>query len=169
MRRLDVIEDKLKDLTIQISTSKEISNQYWNQIQREAVKLYEQSRIIYSEWSKFNIPFYYKRNVQEQIRRIKSLKIVADVPNYREYINKNIHKQTIAIIVRDSISSYVTAANAGQKQFERMISLTQQINLTEKELNRAIAEGFQEKKSLFGARKNLQMELLTRLCLLEVI
>jgi hypothetical protein len=175
-KRLDNIENKLKEISIEISTTKEVSNLYWSKLKSEVSKLYEESRKIYADWSASNIPKAYKDNLRDQISRIKGLTYKPKVTiNYKSFVNKDLTKQSISTILNDSLSSFFTGTQQGEKTFNRLMNTTQQINLQEKEVNKAIEKGFIEgadgiydptKKvgagSLYGARRQLQKDLLKK-------
>ncbi|GAG89962.1 unnamed protein product, partial [marine sediment metagenome] len=70
-QRLDRVEKKLFDISVITSQTKETSNLFWSQMQSQARKQYEIARVIYSDWTKSNIPFFYNQNIRKQIKKIK--------------------------------------------------------------------------------------------------
>jgi hypothetical protein len=173
-RRLNQIEGRLKEISIVTATSKETTNSFWNKIQRDMMVEYEKARIVFSEYSNLEIPRSYMTSLQAQIRRIKGMKFKPLNPlSFSKFSDKNIHKQSIAIVLEDSISSYFSGLELGEKKFIQLIRATQQLNLTEKEINKAVETGFIEgspgvvdldKKvgagSLYGVQRNVRNELL---------
>ena len=161
-KKLNKIEKQLNDLTIKIATSTDTTNSFWNNIQREATILYEEARIVFSSWTKLNVPFFYKKNIQEQIKKIKTSFRNIPVPLFSKYINRDIHKQTLAALINDAIAVYVSGTDMGQKQYIRLLRQTQQLNVLEKEINQKLSEGFQANKSIFWAKKKLRDDLLKK-------
>lgn len=160
-KRLDKIENKLLKISIEISNTKQISNFYWSRLQSKTKKLYEQARIIFAEWDQLNIPYFYKENIRKQIKRIKTMKFKPSKEvSYLDFIKKDKNKKSVEILLMDGISSYAIGLDSGEKKFITLMRATQQLNLTEKEINKALAEGFQEQGSIYGARKKVQEKLL---------
>jgi hypothetical protein len=160
-KKLNSVEKKLFALSVEINQSEETSNFYWSQKQREAKKQYEKARVIFSEWSKINIPKVFDLSLRGQIKRIKDLKFKPPkTVNYVQFKDNNINKQSKAILTIDAISDYVIGLDSGLKKYNKLIRATQQTNITEKQLDESLTEGFQEKGSLYGASKRLQQELM---------
>jgi hypothetical protein len=160
-KQLDKIEKKLFSLALEINTTKEVSNFYYSKIQRKIYNEYEKARIIFSKWTILNIPTHYNEEIRKQVKRIKSLKFKpAKITNYAQIKKSQMSKRNKIVITEDAINDYLLGLDSGQKKYFKLVRSTQQLNITEKELNKSIAEGYQEKKSLYGARKNLQNVLM---------
>jgi hypothetical protein len=173
-KRLDKAEAQLKDISIEISTTTQTSMSYWNNLKKRAHKAYEEARAAFADWAKSDIPAAYKLSLQTQIRRIKKMKFTPPVRiNYNTFVASDRSKRTVTILVSDAIDAYILRTTGGEKKFNDLMNLTQQLNITEDEVNKAIKKGFIEgaegvfnrkKKvgagSLYGAQRNLQKELL---------
>lgn len=175
-KKLDSIEQKLLKLSIEISQSTETSNLYWSTLKKQASQYYEEARVIYADWMNKEIPKAYNDDLASQIRRIKQLSFVPTISvHYNKVSKKDLNKQTISTILNDSLSSFYSATETGNNQLNRLLSATQQLNLKEKTINKAINEGFVKgaktggifskrvgKGSLYGAQRQLQNELLKK-------
>jgi len=158
---LNRIEKKLIDLSIEVTTSNETKNAYWAKKRIESNKLYDQARIIYKKWNDLNVPYYYKKNIADQVKRIKSLSFQPKQTfKTTQFINKDVSKQTIKTNLNDSINSFFIGTSSGQKKLNQLFLTTQQLNVQEKQINQSIDKGFIEKGSVGGAKKGLQKTLL---------
>ena len=70
---IERIEPSSKPNVDETATTKQTSNFYWSQLQKKARFEYEKARIIYAEWSKLNIPYFYDQNIKKQISKIKHM------------------------------------------------------------------------------------------------
>lgn len=157
---LDNIQKKLFELSKEISIAKDTSNLYWAKQRNQAKKLYEEARLIFVNWSKINLPEKMNESLKQQIATIKQMSFQPSKSiNYLEFKNKDITKQTTGAVISNANADYITGLNQGEKRLNRLMSLTQQLNITEDRLDKAISEGFQERKSIYGVRKKLQEEL----------
>jgi hypothetical protein len=160
-QRLSRVENVLFDISKLTATTKQTSNLFWSNLLTEAKKQYEEARVIFSEWGQTNIPFFYDKNLKKQIRRIKEMKFTPpSVPSWIKFKDNRVNVRTKAGIVNDAISDYIIGLDSGQKKLNKLFRSTQQVNITEEELNKSIIEGFQQKRSLYGARKSAQQALL---------
>jgi hypothetical protein len=172
-KRLNKVENELKDISNIIATTDKIDIGFWNKLKRKTQKAYEEARVIYKQWSDTEIPRAYFTNIQKQISRIKHIKFQpSKIINFSTFSKKDIHKRTINTILDDSISTYFLGLQMGEKKLNRLMGLTQQLNVQEKTVNKAIEEGFGkgaegvkfDKKvgrgSLYGAQRQLQKDLM---------
>jgi hypothetical protein len=161
--KLKEIEKEMNEIIQVVATTNETSNSFWNRTQKDVRKIYEKFRVVYSVWSNANIPLEYKKNIAEQIKRIKQMKFKPPKTiDLRKFLREDKNTQAMNAILQDSIATYVIGLDQGEKMVNRLLRATQQINITEKEVNRLIEEGFVEKGSRFGASKALQKELLKK-------
>lgn len=173
-KRLTKIEKELRDISIIISTTDEISNLFWSKLKRDASKAYEKARIIFKDWNLSNIPDIYKKTIQGQIRRIKNISFKPKVDiKQKSFLNKDLTKQTISTILEDSLASFYSGTQIGEKKLNRLMGATQQLNIKEKKINQLIQKGFVEgaegvtnfnkkvgRGSVYGVQRSLQKELL---------
>lgn len=160
--RLSSVENNLYNLAKEISVTKETSNMYWSSMTRKTREQYETARFIYADWTKENMPFWYDLNIRQQIKRIKSMEFKPNVElNYKEFINKNVNKELKQIVSSTSYSDFEMGLDMGRKKLNRLLRASQQTNLTEYQLNKAVEEGFSEKKSVYGISKKIQNQLLS--------
>lgn len=173
-KRLTKIERELREVSIIISTTDEISNLFWSKLKKRASKAYEEARIIFKDWNYSNIPETYKKTIQGQIRRIKNIQFKPKVDiKQKSFLNKDLTKQTISTILEDSISSFYSGTQIGEGKLNRLMGATQQLNIKEKKINQAVKKGFVEggegvidfnkkvgRGSVYGVQRSLQKELL---------
>ena len=161
-KKLDKFEKRLFKLTLKLNSTKEVSNFYYSIIQRKVAKEYEKARKIYAEWATSNIPSHYNEEIRKQVKRIKAMKYKPQrITNYTKIKRSQVSKRKMLSITDDAINDYLLGLDSGRKEYYRFIRSTQQLNITEKELNKSIAQGFQEEKSLYGTKKKIH-EALTK-------
>jgi hypothetical protein len=161
LKRLDRAEKKLTDIANIIATTKETTKTFWNSLSRQSREAYEEARIVYADWNKSEIPYFYRENIRKQIKRIKALKFEpTNNVKYTTFINKRVNKRTVKDILEDSLTSFLDGTVRGEKKLNRLMGLTQQLNIAEKKLNITIAEGLAEKGTVRGAKLKLRNELL---------
>ena len=174
--KLNKISLKIQSKIDIINSTTETSKRFWNSIQVSLAKNYEELRGQYKIWNDSIIPKYYKINVQEDIAKIKKMKFRPNVNiKYRTFIKKDINTQSINALLNSSTSTMLLALDGGEKQLNRLLNLTQQINIGEKSVNKFLNEGFLKgaegikdptkmvgKGSTYGAKKNLQKELMKK-------
>ena len=97
-RRLIRVDERLDKITHEILTTDETSNTYWNKVQREIRKAYEEMRKITRDWTPDNISVAYNDSVRKQIRNIKNRKIIDPGVNTNKnsstFINQDGTKQS---------------------------------------------------------------------------
>jgi hypothetical protein len=160
-KKLDRAEQKLFKISKIIASTKETSIKFWTKLRKESHQAYEEARAVYAKYSQMEIPRFYKEHAAKQIKRIKSLsfKPPKDI-NLTKLMFKNSTKQSVSTIVRDSITTYVIRTQSGEEKFNRLMSMTQQLNITEKELDKLIREEFEKNRSVFNVQKRIQGALL---------
>lgn len=160
-KKLERIESKLLQISLDTAMTKSTSNFYWSQLLSQANKEYEKARIVFAEWSNENMPYFYDKNLRKQIKRIKDMTYKPpEMVSYVKFKDNNINVQTKASIVQGAISDFVIGLDSGQKKMNRLLRASQQVNITEEALNKSVVEGFNEKKSIYGAKKKVQQALL---------
>jgi hypothetical protein len=160
-KRLDIVEKKLLRVSNITNNTKEVSMRFWSRLRKEVRAAYEEARIVYAKWTELNLPAFYNRNIQEQIRRIKGIDFTPPKSvNYRKFIKTGINDKTINKIMRDSIKDYFTGLAKGEKKLNRLLGITQQLNVDEKAIDIAIEKGLKRSKTVLSAKKSLQNRLM---------
>lgn len=161
VRRLENVNNKLDDVVRRIATTTETSNTYWVKINREIRKYYDEARLITSHWVNDTLPPFYRKSMQLQIAKLKGRKITFPTEiKFSKFVNSDIARQSMGALAMETQSTFATGYLSGQKTMTRLASLTQQVNIAEKEIERAIREGFIEKGSVRGPTKQIQNRLL---------
>lgn len=179
---LNRIEDKLLKISFEISSTIETSQIYWSKLSRKARKTYEEARLIFARWSNSNIPEIYNETIRNQIRRIKSMSYIPKYSNgqsinvnYFKFVKKQKNILIKNNIVKDSIMYFSVGLDEGQKQLNRLMNLTQQINITDKAVKQSIQKGLLEggrglrdidrlvgKGVVYGSQRRLQQQLMKK-------
>lgn len=160
-KRLDSVETKLFDISIELSKSKATTNYYWSQMTRRIKEVYEEARIIFSDWSLMEIPKKYDQSLHDQIMKIKKMTYKPPITiNFLQYKNKQINIQTKDVLKNGAINDFRLGLDSGLKRMNQLLRYSQQLNITEKQLFDALVEGFNENRSLYGERKKLQEALM---------
>lgn len=158
-KRLDRIENKLFNISVDTVRTKETSNFYWSRTQSKIKKLYDEARIIFALYSNEVLPKSFDESMRLQIRRIKNLKFKTPSISYYKLKNTNNSNQSKQAIVQDSISNFSIGLDSGYKKLTRLLRATQQLNISENQLDKSAIEGYQTNKSLYGVKKKLVNDL----------
>jgi len=163
IERLNNVDNALDNIIKEIAITTETSSIYWSRISKQIRDEYEKARIIAANWTNETIPIAYREQIRVQIAKIKAKNItIKNKIDYRTFVNKDIVKQSLASLILETNSTYATGFLSGQKTMLRLASLTQQLNIEEKEIANAIAKGYLEKGSVQGSTKELQRQLLKK-------
>lgn len=161
--RLVKVENNLDRIIAEIATTSETSNIYWKKIDIRIRKEYEEARRIAASWTNKNVPDIYYEQMNDQLQSIKAKKIPGiRKANFNTLSNTNIAKQDLESLISETLSTYAIGYNSGQKTLLRLTSLTQQVNVAEKQIEKNIAQGFIETGSIRGSIKRNQQELLKK-------
>jgi hypothetical protein len=168
-KSLDHVEKRLISIAIEISTTTNTSNYYWAKLSSESRKAYEEARILFANWSKYNIPLEYNYAIKDQIKRIKNLSFVPRnlagnniAINYVKFINSNKNIQYKASVMKDAIMYFSSGLEDGQKRLNRLMNMTQQILIKEDQVRKLLSTGLKEKGTIKSAQKKLQEKLLKK-------
>lgn len=163
IEKLNRIDHNLDRIINEIATTSETSSVFWSRINKEIRQEYESARIIARDWVNGSIPALYSEQVKAELVRIKNKKLPAPKRvNYSDFSSTHTFNQSSASLLGDTLSTFAIGFSSGEKTLLRLASLTQQINLSEKAVEKAIANGFLERGSIYGAKKKLQKELLKK-------
>lgn len=163
VEQLKSIDNRLDDIIRTIATTRETSSAFWSAINRDIRAEYTKAQIISANWTNEQIPIVYREQIRVQLTKIKSKTIrIPNPTNYTQFINTDIAKQSLASLIGETNATFATGYQTGQKTILRMASLTQQINVEEKEIEKAIARGFIEKGTANESTKQVRNELLKK-------
>lgn len=162
-KRLSGVDKNLDKIIREIATTQNTSNIYWNKIKISISKEYEKARKISAVWTDINIPIVYRDEIKNQLTRIKNKNIegLRNIP-FSKFANTDLAKQSTASLINSTISTLATGFDSGQKTMIGLSRLTQQILISEKQINRNIASGFIEKGTINESIKRTQNELLKK-------
>lgn len=165
-RKLNKYTIRLDKIINEIAITDEVSNVFWLRKQRELKAVYEDLRKTEYEWFKYEMPIAYNEKAQLEIRKIKGRQVVPreykDRISYRNFINKDLSKQSVKALIENAATTLEIGLLQGEKAFVSLMRLTQQINLSEKQIAKALATGFRKTGTVQGARKSLQKQLLKK-------
>jgi hypothetical protein len=150
------IEDKVK--IIQISTAKD--SIFWAKMRKSLDKDFEESRVIFNDYMSTELGKEYMGVAKLQIAKIKQYG--PGSASFSEFTKSQSNNQTLSAILNDANAAFFIGTAAGEKSLIRLMSVTQQINITEDLINKSIAEGFEEYGSKYGPVKRLKKELLEK-------
>jgi hypothetical protein len=161
--RLSKVADRIDWLIRHMAASADTSSAYWSQMNKEFRWNYEKARKIISEWANVTIPEQFNTALKEQIRRIKgrSLELPKQV-DFSTFSRTHLNKQSLRSVLDETMAAFNTGLRSGEMTLRRLSSMTQQLNVTETQLNRAVAEGFAEAGSSMGAKRRLQAALMKK-------
>lgn len=161
--KLSGTSKNLDKIISEISSTKETSSLYWTKINQRIRFEYESARKITQEFLLGNFPEYYKRGVREELTRIKNKGFsLPKTSKATELVSSHGSKQSLKSLLNETLTTYRTGYQTGQQTITRLASLTQQINIQEKKIEKAIADGYLESGSVQGAKKKLRNELLKK-------
>lgn len=162
-KKLSGTSKNLDKIITEISISQETSNLYWTKINQRIRAEYEAARSITQEFLLGNFPEYYKGKVREELTRIKNKGFnLPKTSKATELVSSHGSKQSLKSLLNETITTYRTGFQTGQQTITRLASLTQQINIQEKKIEKAIADGYLENGSVQGSKKKLRNELLKK-------
>jgi len=139
------ISSDLDDVIDEIGSTSETSSSFWQSINRKVRSLYEDLRTTTKEWIEAQLPDEYYAAIQDEIAALKSKAVFPD--NYKdidasEFVNTHSIKQSLSALLDDTLSAFSTGYLSGEREMVKLARLTQQINVSEKEMNRLVDEGY---------------------------
>lgn len=161
--KLKTISDRIDKIIIEIASTSETSSAYWAKINSRLREQYEALRRTVNEWTLKELPKEFQDSLRKTLTDLKYKSISAPKKiKYDDFASANINKQSLKSILNETLASYESGFKQGQNTLTRLASLTQQTLLSEKQVTKAIAEGFIEKGSANASKKRLQKELLNK-------
>lgn len=165
VHQLKDVDKQLDKIVKKIATTTNTTNGFWNSIQTDITKEYDKARRVSAIWSNTRIPIEYRDAVRKQFFKLKNRNIAVRPDllksvKFKDFVNTDASRQSLHAIINETTSSFITGYNSGEKTLVRLASLTQQINISEKQINKSIEEGFIEKGTVTASSKKLQSELM---------
>jgi len=160
LNNLDKISNSIQKKINIISSATNKDSVFWAKIKKEIEADYEEARILFAEFAEMTIPIEYEDAAKLQIAKIKQYLLPG--ASYSDFAGKQNNAQTLSAILEDANASLFTGLESGKKTLLRLISVTQQINVREDLINKAISEGFEESGSVYGPLKKIREELLEK-------
>lgn len=160
-KELRAIEVELESIAQELLDTEEVSTAYYTKVRSRVKKEYEAARKIFKEWAAPAFETIFADEARTEIARIKNIRAI-NVPgiNAKDFINADRSRQSVASVLNDSNAAFQIGLESGMKTFQRLISVTQQVNITEREVNRAVGEGYIESGgTVKGAQRKLQEKL----------
>ena len=158
--RLKKIQTSIEDKIKIIDSTDAKDSVFWAKMRKSLDQDFEESRIVFSKFLNSEFPKEYSDTIKFQIAKIK--KYGAYNTPFNDFINQQNNKQTISSILNDANAAFFIGTESGQKTLIRLMSVTQQINIRENEINKAIAEGFEESGAVYGPLKRLKKDLIEK-------
>jgi len=165
VNKLASVTNKIDLLITEIASTSETSNIYWTRRQVQLKKLYEQARLISINWTNERIPIVYRDQIRQQFYKLKNRKIKPvqlKKVKFSDFINTNSVVQSLRSLLSETSATFSIGYLSGEKTIRRLMNLTQQIHIREKEIEKQIAQGFIEKGTVTQSVKRLQGELLKK-------
>lgn len=160
--RLRGIQDRLDKLTARVASSSETSSTYWKATQVEARRLYEEMRRITRGFMTTSVGTAYDTAIRSAIKDLKASAFAPKTVHYNEFSSSQLYVQGLDSILSESLGAFANGYLSGETQYLRMMRLTQQVNLTEKQVNKAIEDGYIESGSPQGTARRLRDELMAK-------
>ena len=158
---LKTLQKRLQKKVLEIASSNETSISFWSKMQRDVKYLYEGMRFVFTGWTE-NIPKEYYSAISQSIKDLKAIGFKSSI-KITEIQNMHASSQHINTLLNDSISNFNMALDNGRKKINQVLRSTQQLNITENQVNQDISQGFEEGGSTFYSKRKLRDDLLGRI------
>jgi hypothetical protein len=162
-KNLDRVSKNIDKIISEIAITKDTSNLYWAKINQQIRKEYETARQITRDFILGEFPDYYKKQIQNQLTKIKNKNIeLPKTTTAKDFVSTHGSKQSLKSLMNETINSYRSGLNNGENTLRKLAMLTQQVNIEERKIEKAIADGYIESGTYKGSKKKLQNELLKK-------
>lgn len=160
LARLNAKEAQLKKLLLASLKNPSTSLSSWNRLRREVDILYAQMATIFGNWAKKEIPSAYKQSIRSITAKINSMKSITATP--AKSINQMLFSKNTDLMTtmmwQEAASTYLSALNAGRSNVIRFTRVTQQVLLSEAEINLSLASSLSQAQDLGKAARVLTGE-----------
>ena len=157
------VENRIHDKVLILNATDTINSSFYNKVRVEIGKDYEALRKTTRKWSERAVPTTYDQNVRMQIKQIKNTPIRPPKQNsYRKIINDQLSTASKSALKKDFDATLFIALDGGEKTLNRLVSLTQQVNISEKRLNKIVGEDFVRGRAPQTTTQKLQKQLMAQ-------
>jgi len=160
--RLEPLQTKLDKLVQSIAISTETSSTYWTQARRDITKTYEEMRKVTASFVGTKLPQQYDEALRKAIADIKATGFAPKTVHYNQFANSNAAKQSLSALLEETTMHLANGFLTGEATMQRLARLTQQVNVSERQVNKKIEEGYLEGGSPQSAAKKLREALLKK-------
>jgi hypothetical protein len=163
VKKLDAVSKNIDKIISEIATTTDTSNLYWTKINARIRYEYESARQITRDFILGAFPDYYKKQIREELTRLKNKQIeLPKTTTAKDFVSSHGSKQSLRSLMNETINSYRAGLLSGENTLRKLAMLTQQINVEEKKIEKAIADGYLEKGTYQGSKKKVRAELLKK-------
>jgi len=158
--RLNTKEARLRSLILSSLKTGSKSSVYWNKLRREVDVLYSEMNVLFSSWSKEEIPKRYRNSLREINSAIVARKTIINTPvkTITEMLTSKGSQSLSAMLYMEANDTFLAALNSGRSSVIRFTRVTQQAILAESEINLAIMQGLADGGNLGKASRILSGE-----------
>lgn len=147
----------------EVAASTETSGTYWRNVEVRLRRSYEDLRAITRAWLDAKLPQHYNVALADQVRRLKARAVKPPrIVDFKTIVRSLTVRQTLASLLSETISSFNTGFTSGEATLLRLARSTQQVNLSEKKVNRLVEQGFAEEATAQGSKRKLRDALLKK-------
>jgi len=138
------LEDKLARIIDEIDSTHETSSTYWADVKRRLGAIYDDMRDVATALVNSEIPAAFTNSVRDAVRDLKASHYTPDPQHFTDIIGTHPIRQSLRSLLEESLTTLNTGLIAGEKTLNQLLRYTQQVNISEKQVNKAIAEGYEE-------------------------
>jgi hypothetical protein len=160
LSKINALKGKLEKQIIEIASTRETTINYFSGKQRELRNLYDEMRQTFKSWANTYIPKEYNAAISNAIADLKQMQVKSNI-NISEIKNMQSSVQYVHTLINDSISNFSMALDNGRKTLNKVLISTQQLNISEKQINQDIVEGWEGKggRNTNAVKKRLRDDL----------
>jgi Phage minor capsid protein 2. len=162
LAELKDVTHALDSIIHDIAMTTDTSSKYWLQVQRDIRAQYESARKIADEWTRAALDKTYFGVMEKQLAALKNKVVKAENISFYDFVSQHGITQSFNSLLNDTLLSYRNGFKMGETTMIRLSRLTQQILLSEKAINRQIAEGYLEGGSVRSSKRKLRDALMKK-------
>lgn len=157
-------QKNINNLINKALTTRETSGVYWSSLLKEIKAEYVEIKVIYRKYSGVIIEKDFEAKLKGVIEKVQGLKSLAlSKIKYSEFINTDRITNTLNNAKLAAMTDFVTGIDQGIKKLTGTLRATQQKLITEREIDKALEEGFDTTKTWQGAKNKLLLEMLNKI------
>jgi len=144
-KKLKKVEGDIYRLMIESMANAKMSSAYWRAQRVKLNALYKELNVIFSNWSKVQIPARYKRSLKLIGQRIKATSsvIATGRRGLTELLSSSASTQIVYGLYNSSVESFLSSSLTGQKALKNLFIASQQRLVEESLVNVAVGAGFE--------------------------